>query len=117
LIAWATTMNPFIYQAARKLFADTQPFDDGTYTDEAARIAHAIGRRLGAPRPAGTHPFVYPRLAPDVKFSAEERLRIAAAAQRRRLTLLSQLGVDETQGDRLLIITRIPLTPSTTRSR
>lgn len=108
LIAWATTMTPIVYLAAQKLFANTQPFQDGTFTERAALVAHAIGRKLGAE--AGAPPFVFPRLAPGIQFRDEERRRIEAVCGGKPFPLFEQLGIDEVQGDRLLIVTEIPPT-------
>lgn len=112
LIVWATTMNPFVYLCARKLFADTQPYPDGKFTAEKQRIAQAVARRLGADLPAEAHPFILPRQAPFIRLADDERLRIAAACARRPISLLDRFGVDEARGDRLLIVMDIPPGPS-----
>ena len=113
LIAWATTMTPIVYRAALKLFSNTQPYEGGTYTDSAERIARAIGRRIGVIRAIGDHPFVLPGLIPGVRFREEERLRIRAVCEAEKLPSLDRFGIDETKGDRLLIVTEIPPAPLT----
>lgn len=63
LTLWGMTATPSVYFAARKLFTDTQPTDDGLYSNEAGRVARAIRRRLGFPAADGTHPFVFHGIA------------------------------------------------------
>jgi hypothetical protein len=108
LTVWGTTATPIVLAAVRKLFADTQPLDDGTFSDESARVARAVGRRLGRDPIAGSHPFVFRELAAGVHHSEQERRRIAAVREAKRFTLLDRLGVDEARGDRLLFVARIP---------
>ncbi|WP_165070084.1 hypothetical protein [Paludisphaera rhizosphaerae] len=111
LIVWATTMNPFVYLCARKLFADTQPYPDGTFTAEKQRIAQAVASRIGADLPAEAHPFILPRHAPSIRLADDEIRRIATACARRPISLLDRFGVDEVQGDRLLLVMEIPARP------
>ena len=108
LVVWGTTATPIVYFAARKLFVNTQPSEDGTYTDASARVALAVRRRLGVGLEARAHPFVFPCLAAGVRFSEEERRRIAAVCEAKRFLLFDQLGIDEARGDRLLFVGEIP---------
>jgi hypothetical protein len=108
LTVWGMTATPVVMAAVRKLFANTQPLDDGSYSDESARVARAVGRRLGVDHPLGLHPFVFPGLAAGVRYSDEERRRIALVGGAKSFTLFDRLGVDEARGDRLLFIAQIP---------
>jgi hypothetical protein len=108
LTIWGTTATPSAYFVARKLFANTQPCEDGTYSEEAATIARAIGRQVGVSIPAGGHPFVFPRLAAGVHYTEVERRRIAAVCKAKQFTLFDRLGIDENRGDRLLFIGEVP---------
>ena len=108
LTIWGTTATPSVFFAARKIFANMQPSADVTYSEESAQLARAIGRRLGTSSPPGSHPFVFPRLAAGVRYSEEERRRIAAVCKAKQFFLFDQLGVDETRGDRLLFIAEVP---------
>jgi hypothetical protein len=107
LTMWGMTATPSVYLAARRLFADTQPTDDGRYSDESGRVALAVRRRLGFPDD-GAHPFVIQGIAAGVHYTEDEQRRIAQVSRAKRFTLFHRLGVDETRGDRLLFVGRIP---------
>jgi len=108
LTIWGTTATPSVFFVVRKVLANMQPSADGTFSEEAARFARAIGRRLGVSLPAGAHPFVFPRLAAGVRYSEEERRRIAAVCRAKQFFLFDQLGVNEARGDRLLFSAEVP---------
>ena len=40
-VVWGTTATPIVYFAARKLFVNTQPSEDGTYTDARGFSLHS----------------------------------------------------------------------------
>jgi hypothetical protein len=107
LVIWGMTATPSILLAARKVFANVQPADDGTYTEESGRVALAVRRRLGA-SDAGAHPFVFPRLAAGVRYSEQERQRVAAVCRAKQFVLFDRLGIDEARGDRLLFVAEVP---------
>ena len=110
LTVWGSTATPSVFFAAQRLFAGTQPDEAGNYTEDAARVARAIARRLGLCPAPGAHPFVFSGAAAGVRYTDDERRRIAAVCRAKRFTLFEQLGVDETRGDRLLFVTAIPPT-------
>jgi hypothetical protein len=111
LVVWGTTATPSVLSAARRVFANAQPSDDGTYSEGSARVARAVARRLGVALPAGAHPFVLPRLATGVRYTAEERRRIDAVCRAKRFSLFDRLGVEEARGDRLLFVAEVPAMP------
>ena len=108
LIVWGTMASPIVFFAARRLFANTQPSVDGSYTEEAGDVARAIRRRLGVGLCPGANPFVFPRLAGGVRFLEEERRRIARVCEAMQFFLFDRLGIDEAEGNRLLYIAEIP---------
>jgi hypothetical protein len=108
LVIWGMTATPSVLLPIRKVFANIQPADDGTYTEESARVALAIRRRLGASHAADAHPFVFPRLAAGVRYSEQERRRIAAVCRAKQFVLFERLGINEARGDRLLFVAEVP---------
>src|SRR5262245_22292513 len=112
LTVWGTTATPIVFFAAHKVFADVQPTLAGAYSEESACLARAVARRMGVSRPAGTHPFVFPQLAAGVRYSEEERHRLAAVRRTSQFDLFDRLGVDEARGDRLLFVGGIPAAPA-----
>lgn len=108
LTVWGSTATPSVFFAAQRLFVGTQPDGAGNYTEGAARVARAITRRLGLCLAPGAHPFVFHGVAAGVRYTDDERRRIATVCRAKRFTLFEQLGVDETRGDRLLFVAAVP---------
>ncbi|MBN9518159.1 ester cyclase [bacterium] len=107
LVAWAMTVTPGVYRAACRVFAGVQPDLDGEYTPALRRRQPAqcgrgsdSGRRGG-----GGHPFVLPGVA-GVRYTDGERRRTPARPE--RAALFGRLGVEETRGDRLLLVAQVP---------
>ncbi len=108
MIVWGTLASPVAFLIARKIFANLQPSLDGTYAENPGQVARAVRRKLGIPQADGKHPFVFPRLIAGVRFTESERFRLEAVCRVRDFTLFERLGIDETQGDRLLFVAEVP---------
>ena len=108
LLLRATTATPSAYHALNRLFDDVEPRPDGSYTPEGARIANSL-RTLYGLAPVGAHenPFVLRGVASRTRYSPEEEVRIAEICRRNEFDLFDKVGVDERQGDRLLLICRL----------
>jgi hypothetical protein len=111
LIVWGTVASPIAFLIARKVFANLQPSLDGTYSDDSEQLAWGIRRKLGVAPTAKAHPFVFRHLVAGVRYVEAERRRLADVCQARSFTLFDRLGIDETQGDRLLFVAAVPATP------
>lgn len=107
LIVWGVTASPSPFYGTHKVWANTQPMFDGTYSRTAGEVAIAIRDYLKLDRTNG-HPFVLRRLAKGTRYSQAERDRISAVCAKHRFFLYDELGVDETQGDRLLLVCEVP---------
>ena len=55
------------------------------------------------------HPFVLKGVAEKTRYSAIETARISEIVKKKNFTLFSDLGIDETNGDRMMRICRVPL--------
>ena len=106
LVLWFTTATPSAYKAGQVLFADVEPAVDGSYRTTSVALAAALRYRLHAA--TGAHPFVLKGIADRTRYSADEVERIRLVNQRHGFHLLADLGVEESQGDRLLVIAKVP---------
>jgi hypothetical protein len=107
VLLWYTTATPSAYHAASQIFSDHMPRIDGSYSVETEEYAIAIRKHMGWSIPQG-HPLVLPGVAVGTCYSEQELNRIAAICQRKNFSLFNNLGIDETKGDRLLGICRLP---------
>jgi hypothetical protein len=112
LTLWYTTATPSACLAAYAIFAEAEPRQDGSFTDRRLAAVSAIRKALGLEGRPGEHPFVLPSLFGDVRYSETECARIAAICEKRQFSLLRDLGVDETRGDRLLYVCSVPSEPA-----
>ena len=108
LILWYTSATPSSCLAAEIIFAEAEPRPDGSFSEANLPILTSIRAGLRKPAAPGDHPYVVRGCFSCRRYSPTERQRIAAISEKTRFTLLSDLGVDETQGDRLLYICRVP---------
>ena len=106
-LLWSTTLTPVGVHLYHKYFADVFPDIDGNYSPETARIAEALRRRLNAPK-TDAHPFVLKGTA-AARFSEQERMRIKEITANKSFTLFDKLGINERDGDRLLVICKLAL--------
>lgn len=105
LLAWATTATPVTYYGA-SMFHDLTPRLDGTYEASSLVYAVALKRRLGVLAADGEHPFVLRAIADSTLYSALERQAIREFCASRDFRIFDELGINEVNGDRLLMIGR-----------
>jgi len=117
-LLWSTTASPTIYLGVSRFLAEVEPRRDGSYSADGARHAQLLRQRLGASAMAeGEHPFAVRGIATGTRYSADERERIARVCDRKQFSLFEQLGIDETNEDRLIFIARTPADIGTALSR
>ena len=104
LIHWFTTATPLGYTMATKYFEHLAPTPTGEYGGLVASIARAIRTAIGAPNDDLEHPFVLRRYAEETRYTASERSRLAGLEANLQCPLFSALRIDESAGDRLLLI-------------
>lgn len=105
-IMWCTTATPSVYLAASAFSDGVNPLPDGSYSPELASYAQSLKKLHGAACGAA-HPFVLPKFS-NTRYSPQERKRILRLTESRDFRLFSTLGVNELEGDRLLLVSRIP---------
>ena len=106
---WYTTATPSACLAAYTLLSDPNPRSDGSFDPVVLPEVDAIRNILGiGPCRENDHHFVLRGLAAATRYSEEERLRITKIVAQTGFTLLDDLGVAESNGDRLLYLCRVP---------
>ncbi|MBL0941232.1 MAG: hypothetical protein IBJ00_00650 [Alphaproteobacteria bacterium] len=109
LLLWYTTATPSVIHATNTIFVENEPYMDGSYSCEGKELALAIKEKMGWEAAGqGDHPFVLKRVAEATRYSYQERERIRKILEKYHFRLFEQLGIDETHGDRLLRICRVP---------
>jgi len=103
---WGTTATPVGFHLYHKYFADVAPDVQGNYSSEALEIANALRARLSCEH-SETHPFVLSGVS-RARFAEQEKERIDQIAQNKNFSLFDELKIDERNGDRLLVICRLP---------
>ena len=104
LLAWATTATPVTYYGA-SMYHHLEPRLDGSFSPTSIRYARALKAKhaLGADH---DHPFVLKRYANSTRYSPFERSAIQQFCASKQFRIFDLLGIDESQGDRLLMIGR-----------
>jgi hypothetical protein len=85
-----------------------EPLRDGTFSATGAEVANAIRQRFYRNSTAGLHPVVLRNVAANTRYSEAERARIRKVCEEHQFSLPQELGVEETNGDRLLYVCYCP---------
>jgi len=107
LLLFSTAATPGALCTARAFWGEVQPAHDTAYPDDLVPAAEAAAHWLGA-RPGRQLPFVLQGLDPVWRRAQSFPGRIATDRLRRELDLLQHFGVDESNGDRLLLFCSLP---------
>jgi hypothetical protein len=102
VVGWATTVTPEAYLGPAKL-STLDPKPNGSYSPRNLAYAEAIRHKLGVHKSL-EHPFVLKGIAAGTRYSEQERNRIRRICTVKKFTLFDELNIDESQGDRLLMI-------------
>jgi hypothetical protein len=106
---WGTTATPTVIVAANRHLQDMQPRIDGRYSESSANLVGLLKQEFhswGWQRcSVAQHPFVLKGVS-NARYSEAELSRIAKVS--RSFTLFESLGVQESQGDRLIFVARHP---------
>ena len=88
------------------MYHQLEPGLDGTYSTSSIRYADALRSRLGALNNSDDHPFVLKGIAQRTRYSDYEKSSITQFCLSKKFNLFDTLGIDESRGDRLLMIGR-----------
>ena len=109
-LIWGTTATPSIYRIINKFFDELEPQMDGSYSPRALEYANRIKAQfIDKEHWSHEHPFLLKGVAKTVRYSAAERKRIDALAQAKNFDLFSKINMQETNGDRVLLFCRLPI--------
>jgi hypothetical protein len=109
IICYWTTATPIAYHVVQKIFQDAQPDHIGNCTPEAQKIISAIARaNYPDVTVDATCPYLLRHAAHNINYSEEEKERIKKAARDLNLEVFDRYKLDETQGDRFLMIGYAP---------
>jgi hypothetical protein len=109
ILCWLTTPTPIVFYWFNKFLEDAEPFLDGTYTVLGKQVVEKLKRvKYPAFTDHQANPFVLLRIASNTTYSINEKESILIASKKLGLKAFSNLNVDETNGDRFLIIGFVP---------
>lgn len=107
IFCWATTASPSVLLAMTKIFEGVSPNQNGEYSQEARKNLITISKAKGITLNS-SFPFLIKELASETRYSIEEKYRISKYAKKRGFTLFDKIGLDESKGDRLIFIAKVP---------
>lgn len=108
LIVWFTTATPVVWHSISRIYRIIQPTIDSNYPPELADIGRAIQLchyPYARPNP---NPFVLKGVATATQYAVAERTYLEQTGQKNGPTIFDQLDVDESAGDRLLVLCALP---------
>jgi len=114
LVLFSTTDTPLGLRRARSVWGEVQP-EGMSFPVELGLVARAAARWLGAAH-SRPHPCVLPGLGKLRRHRSRSREWIESEADRREVDLLRKLGIDEANGDQLLLFCSLPGVKATTEA-
>ncbi len=107
IICWATTATPSVYFSVYRIWEYVNPDNDFKYSDEAFHIAKKICQKHKYTF-KDENPFVLKNVAKKTNYSIIEKQRISEFNLKKGFKLFDEFDIDEKQGDRLLMIFKLP---------
>jgi len=106
---WGTTANPTVFVAASRYLNGIQPNSDGTFGESNLYALELLKEEFAGwgwqTKSSPQHPYVLCGVA-TARYSFERRQRMSKFT--RRFTLFDDLGIDESNGDRLIFVAQFP---------
>jgi hypothetical protein len=107
LLLWGTTAHPLIWLICRRLWDVEWPQEDGSFTPVGEQLAWELRRQLSGQYRLGDHPFVCRKVATGTRYSNAEVERCESARRKLAHDIFTQFRIDESNGDRLLMLARL----------
>lgn len=107
LFLYATTATPSVYNSATRFFRNVNPRLDGSYDKSSEMIATQYALRYNINQ--HNHPFVFKAIARGTQYSISETHRIKRIIDKYDFNLFNELGVNESNGDRLFLVFELPI--------
>lgn len=105
---YGTTATPTLLGLLTKVWSNLRPSLEGEYSQNDKVLAEKIKPLLNYKNNADEHPFILKKMASKTLYSPAEKARITAYATKNKIHLFEKIGVNEENGDRLLVILEIP---------
>jgi hypothetical protein len=107
IYCWATTATPFAFMAGTQLFDNVNPDINGSFSEENFYLATLVCKKYNFTI-ENNNPFVLKNVAQNTLYSDTECERIERFVKKTNFQLFNKLGINEQDGDRLLMILRLP---------
>lgn len=108
LVLYGTTATPIVLYTLPKIWDNVRPDLYGNYKPNDYEIIMKIKKsKWGIKQISGAHPFVLKGVA-EARYSDKEISRINQFSKTQNFTLFEELGIKESEGDRLLVLCSIP---------
>ena len=105
LLIWLTTPTPIVFYWFINFLHDAEPFIDGSFSPRGELIINKLkASKYPKAQASEIHPFVLKNVAMNTRYSYDEQIRINAAEKKLKISAFKKYNVDETAGDRFLII-------------
>ena len=109
-LCWLTTPTPIVFHWFNKFLQNAEPFLDGSYSGNGRKLAEKFQRiKYSQTLQQDTNPFVLRNVAANTLYSTGERQRVTEASKKLSVTAFENYNIDETNGDRFLIVGLTPL--------
>lgn len=109
ILCWLTTPTPIVFQWFSNFLLNTEPFLDGSYSDEGKQLAEKLQViKYSQSVQQDINPFILRKIASNTIYSITAREQLVKATKKLNITAFENHTVDETKGDRFLIIGWMP---------
>ena len=117
LIVWFTTATPVVWHSISRIYRIIQPTIDSSYPPELGDVGKAIQQCHYPHARLHVNPFVLKGVATATQYAVAERTYLDQTEQKNGPSIFEQLGVDESAGDRLLVLCTLPDEDELTKHR
>ena len=108
VLLFGTTATPVILLTLPKIWDNVEPNLDGSYSNYGEKIIRQIQKKLDLEKFSIDHPYVLKKIAFKTRYAETERRRFKDICKKFDLRTFEILDIDETQGDRMMILCNLP---------
>ncbi|TBW28242.1 hypothetical protein [Gramella sp. KN1008] len=108
ILLFGTTATPVILLTLPKIWDKVEPNLDGSYSKHGEKIIRQIQKELDLEKFSTYHPYVLKKIAVKTRYADFERRRFKDICKKFDLRTFEILDIDETQGDRMMILCNLP---------
>ena len=108
VLLYGTTATPVVLLTLPKIWDNVEPNQDGSYSNHGEKIIRRIQKELDLDKFSTGHPYVLKKIAFKTRYAESERIRFKDISEKFDLRTFEILDIDETQGDRMMILCNLP---------